>query len=92
MNPPELFKPELPKLEDVKTFILQFCFEPRSKNEILEYIKGEITPANNVRYIRKLVKNRFLQITNPRFPKAFNQTYVITQKGILYLPEEIMRM
>jgi len=72
-------------VEDIKKDVLEFCLQPRRKEEILHYIKLEPRPYNYKKYIARLFQDRYLQHTIPQNPRSGLQQYIITKKGLLYL-------
>jgi len=74
-----------PSVEDVKKDILEFCLEPRHKEDILNYIQLELKPYNFKKYISRLFQDRYLQYTIPQNPRSCAQQYITTKKGIVYL-------
>jgi len=74
-----------PSVEDVKKDILEFCLQPRSKEEILSFIQLELKPYNYKKYISRLFQDRYLQHTIPQNPRSSLQQYITTKKGLIYL-------
>ena len=74
-----------PSVEDVKKDILEFCLQPRPKEEILGFIKLDIKPYNYKKYISRLFQDRYLQHTIPQNPRSSLQQYITSKKGLVYL-------
>ena len=61
--------------------ILEFCKEPKSVKEIMEYIGLKHRPTFMYDYLKPLLEKDKLQMTIPDKPKSRNQKYVtILQK------------
>jgi len=74
-----------PSVEDVKKDVLEFCLQPRPKEEILNFIQLELKPYNYKKYIARLFQDRYLQHTIPQNPRSSLQQYITTKKGLIYL-------
>jgi len=74
-----------PSVEDVKKDILEYCQQPRHKEEILNYIELELKPYNYKKYISRLFQDRYLQHTIPQNPRSSLQQYITSKKGTIYL-------
>jgi len=74
-----------PSVEDVKKDILEYCLQPRSKEEILSFIQLELKPYNYKKYISRLFQDRYLQHTISQNPRSSLQQYITTKKGLVYL-------
>lgn len=61
------------KKEDRIKLILQFCKEPKSVKEIMEYIGLKHRPTFIYDYLNSLLKEEKLQMTIPDKPKSRNQ-------------------
>ena len=69
------------KKEDKINLILEFCNEPKSVKEIMEYIGLRHRPTFMYDYLNPLLEKGKLQMTIPDKPKSRNQKYVtILQK------------
>lgn len=69
------------KKEDKINLILEFCREPKSVKEIMEYIGLKHRPTFMYDYLNPLLEKDKLQMTIPDKPKSRNQKYVtILQK------------
>ena len=69
------------KKEDKINLILEFCKEPKSVKEIMEYIGLKHRPTFMYDYLNPLLEKDKLQMTIPDKPKSRNQKYVtILQK------------
>ena len=69
------------KKEDKINSILEFCKEPKSVKEIMEYIGLRHRPTFMYDYLNPLLEKGKLQMTIPDKPKSRNQKYVtILQK------------
>ena len=64
------------KKEDRIKLILQFCKEPKSVKEIMEYIGLKHRPTFIHDYLNPLLKEEKLQMTIPDKPKGRNQKYI----------------
>lgn len=65
------------KKEDKINLILEFCKEPKSVKEIMEYIGLRHRPTFMYDYLKTLLEEGKLQMTIPDKPKSRNQKYVI---------------
>ena len=65
------------KKEDKINLILEFCKEPKSVKEIMEYIGLKHRPTFIYDYLNPLLEKNKLQMTIPDKPKSRNQKYVI---------------
>ena len=65
------------KKEDKINLILEFCKEPKSTKEIMEYIGLKHRPTFIYEYLNLLLEENKLQMTIPDKPKSRNQKYVI---------------
>ena len=74
-----------PSVEDVKKDVLEFCLQPRNKEDILSFIQLELKPYNYKKYISRLFQDRYLQHTIPQNPRSSLQQYITTKKGLIYL-------
>ena len=69
------------KKEDKINLILEFCREPKSVKEIMEYIGLKHRPTFIYDYLNPLLEKNKLQMTIPDKPKSRNQKYItILQK------------
>ena len=69
------------KKEDKINLILEFCKEPKSVKEIMEYIGLKHRPTFIYDYLNPLLEKNKLQMTIPDKPKSRNQKYItILQK------------
>lgn len=69
------------KKEDKINLILEFCREPKSVKEIMEYIGLKHRPTFVYDYLNPLLEKNKLQMTVPDKPKSRNQKYItILQK------------
>lgn len=66
------------KKEDKINLILEFCREPKSVKEIMEYIGLKHRPTFMYDYLNPLLEKNKLQMTIPDKPKSRNQKYIIT--------------
>ncbi len=57
--------------------ILSFCSEPRTRNEIADFLKIDTPSYVVTKYIRPLIDMGKLRLTLPDAPKSKNQKYVI---------------
>ena len=57
--------------------ILEFCKEPKSVKEIMEYIELKHRPTFMHDYLNPLLEEGKLQMTIPDKPKSRNQKYVV---------------
>ena len=60
--------------------ILEFCVEPRSKSEIMEMLGLTDKRHMTIKYIKPLIEQGSLQMTNPEHPNSSNQKYVVSKK------------
>ena len=65
------------KKEDKINLILEFCKEPKSVKEIMEYIGLKHRPTFMYDYLNPLLEKGKLQMTIPDKPKSRNQKYVL---------------
>ncbi len=65
------------KKEDKINLILEFCKEPKSVKEIMEYIGLKHRPTFMYDYLNPLLEKNKLQMTIPDKPKSKNQKYVL---------------
>ena len=65
------------KKEDKINLILEFCKEPKSVKEIMEYIGLKHRPTFMYDYLNPLLEKNKLQMTIPDKPKSRNQKYII---------------
>lgn len=65
------------KKEDKINLILEFCKEPKSVKEIMEYIGLKHRPTFIYDYLNPLLEKNKLQMTIPDKPKSKNQKYVL---------------
>ena len=63
--------------EDKINLILEFCKEPKSVKEIMEYIELKHRPTFMYDYLNPLLEEGKLQMTIPDKPKSRNQKYVL---------------
>ena len=64
------------KKEDKINLILEFCKEPKSVKEIMEYIGLKHRPTFMYDYLNPLLEKDKLQMTIPDKPKSRNQKYI----------------
>ena len=64
------------KKEDKINLILEFCREPKSVKEIMEYIGLKHRPTFVYDYLNPLLEKNKLQMTVPDKPKSRNQKYI----------------
>lgn len=64
------------KKEDKINLILEFCKEPKSVKEIMEYIGLKHRPTFMYDYLNPLLEKNKLQMTIPDKPKSRNQKYI----------------
>jgi ATP-dependent DNA helicase RecG len=60
---------------DISQKILLFCSEPRSREELAEYLGIDSTYYMVTRYIKPLIEKGNMQMTLPDTPKSKNQQY-----------------
>ena len=65
------------KKEDKINLILEYCKEPKSVKEIMEYIGLKHRPTFMYDYLNPLLEKDKLQMTIPDKPKSRNRKYVI---------------
>lgn len=65
------------KKEKKIDLILEFCKEPRSVKEIMQYIGLKHRPTFIYDYLNPLLKEEKLQMTIPDKPKSRNQKYIV---------------
>ena len=56
--------------------ILEFCKEPHSKKEIMEYMEYKHTRNFTMLYLKPLLEKGLLQMTIPDKPNHKNQKYI----------------
>ena len=60
--------------------LLEFCSIPRTRSEIANYL-GIATPSYAIKkYIKPLIKDGKIEMTNPERPKSSNQKYFTSDK------------
>ena len=60
--------------------LLEFCSIPRTRSEIANYL-GIATPSYAIKkYIKPLIKDGKIEMTNPERPKSSNQNYFTSDK------------
>ena len=64
-----------------KSDVLQFCAEPHSFKEIMEYLGLKHRVHLLTEYIQPLVEEGLLALTIPDKPKSSRQKYMTTEKG-----------
>lgn len=64
------------KLNDQEIKILEFCKEPHSKKEIMEYMEYKHTRNFTMLYLKPLLEKGFLRMTIPEKPNHKNQKYI----------------
>jgi ATP-dependent DNA helicase RecG len=69
------------KLNEQQKKVLEFCKNPKSRAEILEFLKLKNHSDNCKKYIFPLLEIQILKLTIPDNPKNRNQQYVISEKG-----------
>ena len=69
------------KLNEQQKKVLEFCKKPKSRAEILEFLKLKNHSDNYKKYIFPLLEIKILKLTIPENPKDRNQQYVISEKG-----------
>ena len=67
------------KLTDQEIKILEFCKEPHSKKEIMEYMEYKHTRNFTLLYLKPLQEKGLLQMTIPDKPNSKNQKYIAKQ-------------
>ncbi len=65
------------KKEEKIIAILEFCKEPKSVKEIMEYIGLKHRPTFIYDYLKPLLEKNKLQMTLPNKPKSRNQKYIV---------------
>ena len=71
----KLFAPKSIDLNEREKLILDFCKQPKSSREILEFIGISYHSKNMANYIMNLVDAGYLYYTNPENIKHSNQKY-----------------
>ena len=64
------------KLNEQEIKILEFCKEPHSKKEIMEYMEYKHTRNFTMLYLKPLLEKGLLQMTIPEKPNHKNQKYI----------------
>ena len=64
------------KLNEQEIKILEFCKEPHSKKEIMEYMEYKHTRNFTILYLKTLLEKGLLQMTIPEKPNHKNQKYI----------------
>ncbi len=64
------------KLNEQEIKILEFCKEPHSKKEIMEYMEYKHARNFTMLYLKPLLEKELLQMTIPEKPNHKNQKYV----------------
>lgn len=64
------------KLNEQEIKILEFCKEPHSKKEIMEYMEYKHTRNFTILYLKPLLEKGLLQMTIPEKPNHKNQKYI----------------
>ena len=64
------------KLNEQEMKILEFCKEPHSKKEIMEYMEYKHTRNFTMLYLKPLLEKGLLQMTIPEKPNHKNQKYI----------------
>lgn len=67
---------------DQELQVLEFCKQPHSRKEILEYLDLSNHFDNYVRYIEPLLEKEWLEMTIPEKPTSGKQKYKSTKKGL----------
>jgi ATP-dependent DNA helicase RecG len=74
-------------LEDIRSFILNYCKQPRSKKEIFDQMDIPNNWRSTEKFIHPLLEAGFLEYTIPEKPKSAKQKYITTLKGTSHLDE-----
>ena len=61
--------------------LLQFCLEPRSKMQMMTYLKLSHRASFRKQYLHPFLENGLLAMTDPDSPNSPRQRYVTTPKG-----------
>jgi hypothetical protein len=75
----KLFAPKLIELNEKEKLILDFCKQPKSSREILDFIGVSYHSKNIANYIGALIDAGYLYYTNPENIKYSNQKYFIIE-------------
>ena len=71
----KLFAPKPIKINEKEKLILDFCKQPKSSREILDFIGVSYHSKNMANYINSLIDTGLLYYTNPENMKYSNQKY-----------------
>ena len=71
----KLFTPKVIEINEKEKLILDFCKQPRSSREILDFIGISYHSKNIANYINYLIDAGYLYYTNPENMKYSNQKY-----------------
>lgn len=64
------------KKENKLSLVLEYCIEPKSVKEIMEYIGIKHRPTFIYSYLNPLIEEKKIEMTIPEQPKNRNQKYV----------------
>ncbi|MDR1415899.1 MAG: putative DNA binding domain-containing protein [Prevotellaceae bacterium] len=75
----KLFAPKPMEINEKESLILDFCRQPKSSREILDFIGVSYHSKNMANYISSLIEAGFLYYTNPESTKHSNQKYITVE-------------
>lgn len=76
------------KLTKNELNILEYCSEPKSKKEILDFLGLSNKHENAQRHIKPLLETGFLEYQFPNIPNTPKQKYLLTPKALEYLKRD----
>ena len=77
--------PKYLKTAKNNNIILNYCREPRNREDILNAINVTKHWSNFKRHIQPLIDVGFIEMTDKTNPKSKNQKYILTQAGLNFL-------
>jgi DNA replication protein DnaD len=84
-----LFAPKKIELEEREKRILEFCRDPKSSREILDFVGVSYHSKNMNNYITSLIDAGYLYYTNPESIKHSNQKYFTLEENYKKVSEVV---
>ena len=84
-----MFAPQKVELGEKEKKILEFCRDPKSSREILDFVGVSYHSKNMNKYITSLIDAGYLYYTNPESIKHSNQKYFTLEEDFKKVSEGV---
>ena len=83
---PHKYPPSTPQVPD-KFKLLEYCRQQRGVKEMMSFLQLKDRKHFRENYLKELLKEKLIAMTDPASPQNPKQKYVTTPKGLKVLPK-----